>query len=113
MFSGEENLGIIGANLALSPSVYAFFRDGSLTWTGKRRYQHHFSRTEKRSKPKSKERGGLFLSSKSQESIIPLEGFTMKKTMDLSIRHENRNASSDKLGGLGLENRIYTADDQV
>ena len=113
MFSGEENLGIIGANLALSPAVYAFFRDGSQSWSGKRRYQHQSSRTEKRSKSKSKGRGGMFVSSKSQESIIPLEDFTMKKTTDLSIRHDIRNTSSDKLGGLGLENRIYTAADQV
>ncbi len=113
MFSGEENLGIIGANLALSPAFYAFIRDGSQSWTGRRRYEHQSSRTEKRSKPKSKGRGGLVLSSRSQDSIIPLEDFTMRKTTDLSIRHETRNASSDKFGGMGMENRIYAADDQV
>lgn len=112
MFSGEENLGIIGTNLALSPAVYAFFCDGSQSWTGKRKFQHQFCRTEKRSKPKSKGRGGLFLSPKSTESTIPLENFTMKTT-DLSIRYETRNPSSDKLGGLGLDNRVHTADDQV
>lgn len=113
MFSGEQNLGIISANLALSPAGYAFFCDGSQSWTGKRKFQHQFSRTEKRSKPKSKGHGELLLSSKSTESIIPLENFMMKKTTDLSVKHETRNLSSDKLGGVGLDNWVNTVDDQV
>ena len=112
--SAEENLGIIGANLALSRAVYSFFRDGRQSWIGKRRYQHQSSYTIKQpSMPTSKGRRGLFWSSRSQDSIIPLEDSAIRKTTHFSVRHETRNISSDRLAGLGSESQSYTAKDAV
>lgn len=109
----EENLGIIGANLALSRAAYTFLRNGLRSATGKHSYQYENTYTQRQPAVKGRRGRGLSLSSRSQDSVIHLEESTIKKTTELSVTNKPRNTSAERAASLGFGNHAYTVEDQV
>lgn len=105
MSSLEENLGIIAANLALSRTIYVFFRDGPRVPTAHR--SHHFQplffSTARASTPNPfTHPDGLFTSNKRADTGT-LDQWSITKTTELDITEEPRTVSSEGLTGAGHE----------
>ncbi|KAL8833983.1 MAG: hypothetical protein Q9170_003985 [Blastenia crenularia] len=109
----EENFGITGANLALSRAVYVYWREDRSLPRGKRRYPQQSDLTGRGLRPTAGWSRNLYSSARSQDSVIPLEDTSIKKTTDLSVMREPRdeldmNATNSRLGG-----RTFFVEDRV
>ena len=70
----EENLAIIGANLALSRAVFSFFKEGGHFSRRKQAYRHRLPDAPRQhSANQRKENQTLFSSTNDQDIEIPLE----------------------------------------
>ncbi|KAL8901479.1 MAG: hypothetical protein Q9207_005177 [Kuettlingeria erythrocarpa] len=107
----EGNLGIIGANLAMSRAVYVFIRDrrnarGSPTGGGKRSYPPWSHPSWKRLRPTTND-------AKSQDSAIALQEPIIRKTTDLVVTREPRKQQYGAADDTVSHDYTFFADDRV
>ncbi|KAL8897228.1 MAG: hypothetical protein Q9192_002682 [Flavoplaca navasiana] len=106
----EENFGIIGANLAMSRAIYVYVRDRRRSPGGKATYPERSYLSDGQLRPATGWQRAIYASSKSQDSVIPLEGSTIRKTTDLSVIQEPRSELHKAASNDGC---AFFAEDQV
>ncbi|KAI4189679.1 MAG: hypothetical protein L6R41_001288 [Letrouitia leprolyta] len=109
----EENFGIIGANLALSRVLYVYWRGDKSLPRGERRYPQQSDFTGRGFRPTAGWRRNLYSSARSQDSVIPLEDTTIKKTTDLYVIREPRDESNMSGANAGLGGRTFVVEDRI
>ncbi|KAL8671559.1 MAG: hypothetical protein Q9168_003944 [Polycauliona sp. 1 TL-2023] len=109
----EENFGIIGANLAVSRAIYVYVRDLRESSRRKSRTSEQSYLSGRQLRPGTGWHRKIYASSKSQDSMIPLEGSVIKKTTDLSVSQEHRPELRKTASNRGFDGRTFLAEDQV
>ncbi|KAL8759409.1 MAG: hypothetical protein Q9199_000778 [Rusavskia elegans] len=109
----EENFAIIGANLAMSRAIYVYVRDLRQSPGRKSRYPQRSYLSDRQLRPPTGWQRKIYASSKSQDSVIPLEDSAIKKTTDLSVIREPRHDLHKAPSSSGLDGRTFLVEDQV
>ena len=97
----------------MSRAIYVYVRDLRQSRQGESRYPQRSYLSDGRLQPSTGWRRNIYASSKSQDSVIPLEDSTIKKTTDLSVTREPRTGLHRDASNLGLDGRTFFAEDQV
>ncbi|KAL8640854.1 MAG: hypothetical protein Q9228_002274 [Teloschistes exilis] len=109
----EENFGIIGANLAMSRAIYVYMRDLRQAPDRGSRYPQPSHLGDRQPRSATGWQRKIYASSKSQDSMIPLEESAIKKTTDLSVTQEPRSRLSKAGSNLDFDGRTFLVEDQV
>lgn len=103
----------MGANLAMSRAVYVYVRDVRQSSRGKSRYPQPSYLSDRQLQPPLGWQHNIHASSKSQDSVIPLETFAIKRTFDLSPIRHSRSELDRGTSDLEINGRTQLAVDQV
>ncbi|KAL8800724.1 MAG: hypothetical protein Q9182_004967 [Xanthomendoza sp. 2 TL-2023] len=109
----EENFAIIGANLAVSRAIYVYVRDLRQSARRESKYPQRSYLGDGQLRPATGWHRNIYASSKSQDSVIPLEDSAIKKTTDLSVVREPRPGLHKIASNLDFDGRTFLVEDQV
>lgn len=97
----------------MSRAVYVYVRDVRQSSRGKSRYPQPSYLSDRQLQPPLGWQHNIHASSKSQDSVIPLETFAIKRTFNLSPVRHSRSELDRATSDLEINGRTHLAVDQV